>query len=64
MRAPLATYPVVRLEIVHLFPEHQRPEVLADELDHVKRVVEARPVAGKPASHKCQLARGPYIDPK
>lgn len=44
----LETHPVVRLQIVDLFPEHQRPQVLADEFDHVERVVEPRPVAREP----------------
>ena len=39
------TYPVVRLKIVHLLSEDQRPEVLAQKLNHVKGVVKPRPVA-------------------
>lgn len=39
-----STYPVVRLKIVDLLPEDQHPDVLAEELDHVERVGEARPV--------------------
>lgn len=38
---------MIRLEIVHLFPKHQRPKVFAEELDDVQRVVEAWSVAGE-----------------
>ncbi len=40
---------MVRLEVVNLLPKHQRPEVFAEELDDVERVVEPRPVAREPA---------------
>lgn len=38
---------MIRLEIVHLLPKHELPEVLAQKLDHVERVVEAWAVAGE-----------------
>jgi hypothetical protein len=41
----MSTHPVVRLEIVNLLLEHDGPQVLAQELDHVEVVREARPVA-------------------
>ena len=41
---------MVRLEVVNLLPKHQRPEVFAEELDDVERVVEPRPVAREPAT--------------
>lgn len=41
------TYPMIRLEVIHLFPKNQRPKVFAEELDDVQRVVEAWSVAGE-----------------
>lgn len=41
---------VVGLEVVDLLLEDEGPEVLAEELDDVERVVEARPVAREAAS--------------
>jgi hypothetical protein len=38
------TYPMVRLEVVNLLAKDKHPEVLAEELDHVEGVVEARAV--------------------
>lgn len=38
------THPMVRLEIVDLFPKNQNPQVLAKKLDHVEVVAEPRPV--------------------
>lgn len=43
------TYAVVSLQVVDVLAEHQRPEVLAHELDDVERVVEARPVPREPS---------------
>lgn len=42
------TYPVIRLQIVDLFPKHQKPEVLAEKLDHVEVIIESRSVAREP----------------
>lgn len=54
---PVITYPVVCLEIVDLFPEDERPEILAQELDDIERVVEARPVCRESATHTaCEQA--------
>jgi hypothetical protein len=39
----------VGLEVVNLLLEHLAPELLADELDHLQRVGETRPVCGVPA---------------
>ncbi len=36
---------MVRLQVVNLLPENQRPEVFAQELDGVESVGEAWPVA-------------------
>ncbi len=36
---------MVRLQVVDLLAEDERPDVLAQELDHVERVGEAGPVA-------------------
>ena len=49
-REEVGTHPMVRLEVVDLLPEHQRPQVLTEELDDVERVVEPRPVAREPAT--------------
>jgi hypothetical protein len=38
------TYPVIRLEVVHLLAKHKAPDILAEKLYDVERVVEARPV--------------------
>lgn len=40
---------VVGLEVVNLLLEDEGPQVLAQELDHVERVVEAGAVAGEAA---------------
>ena len=40
---------MVSLQVVDVLAEHQRPEVLAHELDDVERVVEARPVPREPS---------------
>jgi hypothetical protein len=48
-RPTAAAYPVVCLEVVDLLLEHCLPEVLADELDHLKRVTHARLVTAVPA---------------
>lgn len=39
---------MVRLEVIDLLPEYQCPQVLAQELDHVERVREPRPVFREP----------------
>ena len=44
----LRTYSVVRLEVVNLFPKHQRPQVLAEEFNHVQRIRETRSVPREP----------------
>ena len=44
------TYPVVRLQVVDLLAEDEHPEVLAEELDHVEGVVEARAVPREAAA--------------
>lgn len=49
-------YPVIRLEVVDLLPEHQRPQVLAEELDHIERIVEAWAVAREPVTPGLQSA--------
>jgi len=36
---------MIRLQIINLLPEHQRPQILAQELDHIERVGEAWAVA-------------------
>jgi len=38
---------MIRLQIIDLLAEHERPHVLAQELDHVERVGEAGAVAGE-----------------
>jgi len=38
---------MIRLEVVDLLPENDRPEVLAKEFDHVEGVGKAGPVAGE-----------------
>lgn len=38
---------MVRLQVIDLLAEDERPDVLAQELDHVERVGEAGPVAGE-----------------
>jgi hypothetical protein len=40
---------VVCLQIVDLLPEHQHPQVLAEKLNHVQCIGEARAVAGEAA---------------
>lgn len=47
-RAGTTTYPVIRLEVIDLFAEYQRPQVLADELDDIERIIEPRPVSREP----------------
>jgi len=44
---------MVRLEIVDLLAEEQHPEVLAEELDRVEGVCEARAVAREAARMIC-----------
>ncbi len=39
---------MVGLEVINLLPEHQDPYILAQELDHVQRVSEPRPIPGEP----------------
>jgi hypothetical protein len=48
---------MICLEVVDLFLEHERPEIFAEELDHVEGVVEAGPVAREPASEGKQSAK-------
>ena len=43
--APVLAYPMICLEVIHLFPENQRPQVLAYELDRIQRIVESWPVS-------------------
>jgi len=50
------TYTMVRLQIIDLLAEHERPDVFAQELDHVERVGEAGAVAGKPIQHTQQVS--------
>lgn len=38
-------YPMICFEIINLLPEYQDPYILAQELDHVQRVSEPRPVS-------------------
>lgn len=45
-------YTMVGLQIINLLAEDERPDVLAQELDHVERVGEAGAVAGEAASSK------------
>lgn len=48
LRENCIAYSVIRLEVVNLLPEHQHPQVLAEELDHIQGVGEARAVFGEP----------------
>ena len=41
---------VIRSQVVYLFAENLGPEVLADELDHFKQILEAGAIASVPAS--------------
>lgn len=41
---------VIRFQIIDLFPEDEHPEVLADELDHVKRGIRSRRIGREPAT--------------
>lgn len=41
-------YTMVGLEVINLLPEHQDPYIFAQELDHVQRVSEPRPIPGEP----------------
>lgn len=43
---------MVRLQVVDLLAEDERPDVLAQELDHVERVGEAGPVAREAVPHE------------
>lgn len=53
--ARFGAYPVVSLEVVDLFPEHDRPDVFAEELDGVEGIDEAWAVAGEPGEQEvCQ----------
>lgn len=49
-REATPTHPVVRLQVVDLLAEDEHPEVLAEELDHVEGVVEARAVPRESAT--------------
>jgi hypothetical protein len=40
-----ASHPMIRLQVINLLSEHQHPQILAQELDHVQRIREARAVA-------------------
>lgn len=39
---------MVRLEVIDLFPKHDSPQVLTDELDNVKRLDHAGAISRKP----------------
>ena len=39
---------MIRLQIVDLLPEHERPHFLAEKFDHVQRIRKSRPVSRKP----------------
>lgn len=51
-RGKRKAYTMVGLQIINLLAEDERPDVLAQELDHVERVGEAGAVAGEAASSK------------
>ncbi|TPX10813.1 uncharacterized protein E0L32_008202 [Thyridium curvatum] len=51
---------MIRLEVVHLLPEHEHPEVLAQELDHVERVCELGPVSRESVVLPCQRTLFPH----
>ena len=36
---------MIRLQIINLLPEHQRPHVLAQKLDHVQRIRKPWPIS-------------------
>lgn len=55
-----STYSVVRLEVVHLLAKHQAPDVLAQELDDIERVVASRTVPGEPMTTVSALL--PYLN--
>lgn len=46
----VCSYPVIRLEVIDILAKDERPQVLAQKLDDVERVVEPRPVAREAAS--------------
>ena len=54
---------MVRLEVINLLPKHQRPEVFAEKLDDVERVVEPRPVAREPATKPPCVSNHPPSKP-
>ncbi len=39
---------MIRLQVIDLLPEQQRPHVLAEKLDHVEGIHEARPISREP----------------
>ena len=50
------THPVVRLQVVDLLAEDEHPEVLAEELDHVEGVIEARAVPREAAADRWDVS--------
>lgn len=46
---------MVRFEIIHLFPEENRPHILAEKLDHVQGIGEPGAVAREAATRQQSL---------
>lgn len=61
--ASAKTYPVIRLQIIDLLLEHHRPQILADEFDHVQLVREAWPVAREPLTQSLAHAESQSLQP-
>lgn len=54
---------MVRLQIVNLFFEHHGPQILAQELDHVQVVGEARAVSREPLAEPLAHAEPEPLEP-
>lgn len=48
MAEDCVAYPVVRLEIIDLFPKHNCPQVLTNELDNVERIYHSSAITREP----------------
>jgi hypothetical protein len=45
----MGRYPMVRLQVVDLFPEHDHPQVFTNELDNIERLDHACAISRKPS---------------
>ena len=54
---------MIRLQVVNLLSEYQRPHILAQKFDHIQRIRKPRPISREPVLKQHVLTLAPCFLP-